>query len=201
MKKLLYIFAITPFFLFSQVGINTTTPQETLHVEGTMCITDTSTKTPTRIAGMDANGTVAEITVGANLQLTGNVLSANAVSASSPTIYLVTNIAIPTGPPGEQMNDLDLDLPGSNVDKVVFRLTGRTNNYKITGISGGTDGRHLVLYNVESVNLTLVAESTDSLPANRLETLANNVATSGKGTAEFVYDGASQRWILIGFRD
>lgn len=201
MKNLLYIFVITPFFLFSQVGINTTNPQETLHVEGTMCITDTSTKTPTRIAGMDANGTVAEITVGANLQLTGNVLSANAVSASSPTIYLVTDIAIPTGPPGEQMNDLDLDLPGSNVDKVVFRLTGRTNNYKITGISGGTDGRHLVLYNVESVNLTLVAESTDSLPANRLETLANNVATSGKGTAEFVYDGASQRWILIGFRD
>lgn len=201
MKKLLYIFAITPFFLFSQVGINTTNPQETLHVEGTMCITETSTKVPTRIAGMDANGTVAGITVGANLQLTGNVLSANAVSASSPTIYLVANIAIPTGPPGEQMNDLELDLSGANVDKVVFRLTGRTNNYKITGISGGTDGRHIVLYNVETVNLTLVAESTDSLPVNRLETLANNVATSGKGTAEFVYDGTSQRWILIGFRD
>ena len=201
MKTLLYIFIITPFFIFSQVGINTTTPQETLHVEGTLCVTDTSTKTPTRIAGMDANGTVAGITVGANLQLTGNVLSANAVSASSPTIYLVSSIGIPAGPPGEQMNNLDLDISGANVDKVVFRLTGRTNNYKITGISGGTDGRHIVLYNVESVNLTLVAESASSDPENRLETLANNVATSGKGTAEFVYDGASQRWILIGFRD
>jgi len=201
MKNLLYIFAITPFFLFSQVGINTTTPQETLHVEGTLCVTDTSTKMPTRIAGMDVNGTVANITVGANLQLTGNVLSANAVSASSPTIYLVTTVNIPTGPPGEKMDNLDMDIAGANVDKVVFRLTGRTNNYKITGISGGTDGRHIVIYNVESVNLTLVAESVDSDPENRLETLANNVATSGKGTAEFVYDGASQRWILIGFRD
>ena len=78
---------------------------------------------------------------------------------------------------------------------------GRTNNFKITGISGGTDGRHLVIYNVETVNLTFEAESPLSLPQNRLETLANNVATSGKGTAEFVYDGTSQRWILIGFRD
>lgn len=201
MKTLLYIFILVPCFLFAQVGINTTTPQETLHVEGTLCVTDTSTKTPTRIAGMDPNGTVAGITIGSNLQLTGNVLSANAVSASSPTIYLVQSINIPTGPPGEQMNDLDMDINGANVDKVVFRLTGRTNNYKITGISGGTDGRHIVLYNVESVNLTLVAESTDSAAENRLETLANNVATSGKGTAEFVYDGASKRWILIGFRD
>lgn len=201
MKTLLYIFTLVPCFLFAQVGINTTTPQETLHIEGTLCVTDTSTKTPTKIAGMDPSGTVAGITIGANLQLTGNVLSANAVSASSPTVYLVQSISIPTGPPGEEMNDLDMDISGTNVDKVVFRLTGRTNNYKITGIAGGTDGRHLVLYNVESVNLTLVAESTASAAENRLETLANNVATSGKGTAEFVYDGASKRWILIGFRD
>jgi len=199
MKKLLYIFVITPFFLFSQVGINTTTPQETLHVEGTLCVTDTSTKTSNRIAGLDTNGTMAGITVGTNLQLTGNVLSAN--STSSPTVYLVGTRIFPNGVPGDEFHDLDMSIATTNSDKVVFRLVGRNNNYKITGISGGTDGRHIVLYNVETVNLTFVAESAFSQPENRLETLANNVATSGKGTAELVYDGASQRWILIGFRD
>lgn len=114
---------------------------------------------------------------------------------------MVTSVAIADGPPGEEFNDLDLLLGSTNIDKVVFRLTGRSNNYKITGISGGTDGRHIVLYNIESVNLTLVAESVNSIKKNRLETLANNVATSGKGTTELVYDGVSQRWILIGFRD
>jgi len=199
MKNLLYIFILTPFFIYSQVGINTTTPQETLHVEGTLCVTDTTTKTATQVAGLDNNGTLTGITVGSNLQLTGNVLSAN--STSSPTIYLVGTKTFPTGIPGEEFNDLDMSIATTNANKVVFRLIGRKNNYKITGISGGTDGRHLVLYNVENVNLTFVAESALSQPQNRLETLANNVATSGKGTAELVYDGTSQRWIVIGFRD
>lgn len=202
MKFLIFTLLFLPQFLFAQVGINTTTPQETLHVEGTFCVTNTTTKTPTKLSGLDNNGTLADVVIGDNLELTGNVLSANVpVSTSSPTIYLVATMVIPDGPPGEQLNNYDIDLGGAHVDKVVFRLTGRTANYKITGISGGTDGRHIVLFNVESVNLTLVAESTDSNPENRLITLANNVATSGRGTAELVYDGTLQRWILIGFRD
>lgn len=200
MKNIIYIILFLPFFAISQVGINTTTPQETLHVEGTFCVTDVNTKTATKLTGLDENGTLAGITVGDNLSLTGNVLSANA-SSGSPAIYLVATVAIPDGPPGDEMNDLDMGVNLVNANKVVFRLVGRTNNFKITGISGGTDGRHLVIYNVETVNLTFEAESPLSLPQNRLETLANNVATSGKGTAEFVYDGTSQRWILIGFRD
>lgn len=64
MKTLLYILIITPFFLFSQVGINTITPTETLHVEGTLCVTNTTTKTPVKIAGMDGSGTVTDIVVG-----------------------------------------------------------------------------------------------------------------------------------------
>ena len=85
--------------------------------------------------------------------------------------------------------------------KLYLGLVGRTANYKITGIAGGTDGRHIVLFNVSTSNLTLVAESGLSTAPNRMITLANNVATSGQGTAELVYDGTLQRWILIGFRD
>ncbi|MFD0964186.1 hypothetical protein [Pseudofulvibacter geojedonensis] len=201
MKKLLYILILSPYFIFSQVGINTTTPQETLHVEGTLCVTNTTTKTPNKLAGLDANGTLTDVVVGSNLQLTGNVLSATGGGGGSSAVYLVTTINVPDGPPGEELHNFDINLSGANSDKVVFRLVGRTANYKITGISGGTDGRHIVLFNVSTSNLTLNAEDTDSLAQNRLITLANNVATSGQGTAELVYDGALQRWILIGFRD
>jgi len=202
MKNLLYSFCLFPFFLFSQVGINTTTPQETLHVEGTLCVTDTSTKIPLKISGLDANGTLGDVVIGANLQLTGNVLSANTSSTtSSPTTYLSATVNLPTGSPGDEFDDLDISLSTLNANMVVIRLEGRSFNYKITGISGGTDGRHLILFNVEAVNMNLNDEDTSSLAQNRIITLANNLLTSGRGTAELVYDGALQRWVVIGFRN
>jgi len=202
MKTILYIFIIIPFFLFSQVGINTTTPQETLHVEGTLCVTNTSTKTPLKISGLDSNGTLTDVFIGPNLQLTGNVLSANSpTTTSSPTTYLTATVNLPPGSPGDEFDDLDMFVATLNANKVVFRLTGRGNSYDITGIAGGIDGRHLVLFNVEKVNMNLNDEDANSLPQNRIITLANNLGTSGQGTAELVYDGTLQRWVLIGFRD
>jgi hypothetical protein len=199
MKKIIYIFIFAPFFVLAQVGINTTTPQETLDVEGTLRISNTTSCMPNKISGTNANGVLTDVVVGDNLALTGNVLSADVTGGSA--YYIVATIPVPDGPPGEELNNFDLDLNGVNSNKVVFRLVGRTANYKITGIAGGTDGRHIVLFNVSTSNLTLVAESGFSTAPNRMITLANNVATSGQGTAELVYDGTLQRWILIGFRD
>jgi len=202
MKNLIYVFSLLPLFLFSQVGINTTTPLETLHVEGTLCVTNTSTKTPLKISGLDTKGTLTDVLLGANLQLTGNVLSANtSTSTSSPTRYLSATVNLPTGSPGDEFDDLDISLSILNANKVLIRLEGRSFNYKITGISGGTDGRHLILFNVEAVNMNLNNKDTSSLAQNRIITLANNLLTSGQGTAELVYDGVLQRWVLIGFRN
>ncbi len=201
MKNIIYLFVFAPLFMFSQVGINTTTPQETLDVEGTLRVSNTTSCMPNKISGTNGDGVLTDIYVGANLQLTGNVLSATAGGGGGSAYYLVGTVLVPDGPPGEELHDYDMGVNTINANRVVFRLVGRTANYKITGISGGTDGRHIVLFNVSTSNLTLVAESTDSLPQNRMITLANNVATSGQGTAELVYDGALQRWILIGFRD
>lgn len=199
MKILLYIFLLTPFFIFSQVGINTTTPQETLHVEGTLRVTNTTTKTADKISGLDANGTVAGVTVGQNLELTGNVLSSTATGSA---YYFVATISLPGGTSGQDYNNLNLDLLGGNISKTLFRLTDRTAGYNITGISGGTDGRHIVLFNVSTSNLKIYDEDTRSLANNRIITLNNGfVNTSGQGTAELVYDGSLNRWILIGFRD
>jgi len=186
-----------PFFLFSQVGINTTTPIETLHVEGTLCVSNTTTKTPDKISGTDPNGVLTDVVVGTNLQLVGNVLNANGSG-----YYFVADKSIPGATPGELYNNLDIDLPGVNISKTLFRLLDRTGNYTLTGISGGTNGRHIVLFNVSSSNFKLTNEDSNSLPINRIITLKGGaIATSGQGTAELVYDGALQRWIVIALRD
>jgi len=203
MKTLLFIFTLIPTIIFSQVGINTTTPLETLHVEGTFCVTNTLTSIPTKIAGIDNNGLMSDMVIGNNLTLTGNVLSAT--SGSGDGYYYTATKSIPGASSGTSYDDLDLDLNGANTGKTLFRLTDRMANYQITGIAGGTDGRHIVIFNVSTSNMKIYDESsataTASLPVNRIITLANSfVTTAGYGTAELVYDGILQRWIMIAFR-
>jgi len=197
MKNLVYLYCLVPFFVFAQVGINTTTPVETLHVEGTLCVSNTSTKTPDKISGTDPNGVFTDVVVGENLQLSGNVLNAN-----GPKFYFIADKSIPGSTPGAKYNNLDLDLLGVNSDKTLFRLIDRTANYMITGIAGGTNGRHIVLYNVSFNNLSFPNQSANSLPPNRIITLGSGIVTTvSQGTAELVYDGTAQRWILISFRE
>ena len=199
MKNIIYIFIFAPFFVFSQVGINTTTPQETLDVVGTLRVSNTTSCMPNKISGTNGNGVLTDVVVGNNLELTGNVLNSTATGSA---YYFVATISLPGNLSNEVYNNLDLDLLGANASKTLFRLIDRTASYHITGISGGTDGRHIVLYNVSASNLKIYDQDARSLASNRIITLNGGfVGTSGEGTAELVYDGAQSRWILIGFRD
>jgi len=198
MKLLLLLFIFLPQLILSQVGVNTTTPQETLHVEGSFRVTQTNSVTPVKLTGLDVNGTLNDVNIGKNLQLSGNIL--NATGQGSAYYYVATK-SLPGGSSGDRFNDLFLDLSGLNDGKTLFRLTDRTANYEITGITGGTDGRHIVIFNVSTSNLKFYDEHADSLPQNRIITLANAfMTTAGYGTAEFVYDVVLQRWVMIAFR-
>ncbi|AUP80849.1 hypothetical protein [Flavivirga eckloniae] len=197
--KILYCLALVllPTISFSQVGINTTNPLDTLHVNGTVRIVDTNSSTSTKLMGADANGTINEVIVGTNLGLTAGTLN-----AYGSATYGIISLAVTDGPVNEEFNDYDLGVSGVNQDKTVFRLTGRTNSYRFTGIAGGTDGRHIVLLNIPSVNFRLENEHTSSLAQNRIITLSGGFeATSGQGSAELVYDGTLQRWFLINLRN
>ena len=203
MKKFLLLLLLLSQCIHAQVGIGTTTPQETLHVEGTMRVTETKSTTPIKIGGLDTAGTVNEIIIGDNLSLDGNRLSAviPTTNATEGSVYGIATITIPDGSPNQEFDDLNLDLTGTNSDKILFKLEGRTANYSITGIAGGSDGRKVILLNVSTSNLRFTDEDSNSIAANRLTILSNNIATSGQGTAEFIYDGGLQRWILVKFRD
>ncbi|MBW2938118.1 hypothetical protein KXJ69_08365 [Aureisphaera sp. CAU 1614] len=197
MKSLLLFIFFVPFLAFSQVGINTTTPQATLDVNGTLRVTNTTGTNSAKVIGVDSNGTVTQVGVGSNLSLDSGVLN-----ASGSNKYLVRLVPTVTLSSGHKFNNLNLDLNGVNKDIVVFRLTGSSHNFEVTGIQGGTDGKHIILLNVSANNFRLSDESSDSLAINRIITLAGSFeATSGQGSAELVYDGISQRWIILNFRN
>lgn len=183
---------------YAQVGIGTTSPLSTLHVEGTMRVTNTNnTTTTTKLAGTCDSGIVADVKVGRNLSLVNNVLNA---ADSDNSSYKVAAIKMVTPFSNYVFDNLDLQLNGANAGVVVFRLYGSTQNFSIKGITGGTDGRHIILYNSSAVNMKM-DHMISSIPANNIDTIGSSTSTSGIGTVELVYDGSSSKWIVISIRD
>jgi len=182
----------------AQVGIGTTTPLSTLHVNGTMRVTNTNnTTTTTKLTGTCASGIVADVAIGTNLSLINNVLSA---ADSDNSKYRVASVKMTTPVSNFLFDNLDLQLNGANAGVVVFRLYGSTQNFSISGIQGGTDGRHIILYNSSGVNMKM-NHLLSSIPANTIDTIGASTSTSGVGTVEMVYDGTASKWIIINIRD
>lgn len=192
------LFVLSP--IFSQVGVNTNNPQETLHVNGTARVTNTeNVTTSTKMLGVDSRGTMTNITVGNNLQLNNNVLTANVVVADISKYKLAT-FSVPTTSTNQNF-DLDLDLNGINIDKVIFRLTA-THNFSVRSLIGGSEGRHVILYNASNVNMSIIDDYCPVGPCiNTIDTIGTSTSTSGVGTVELVYDSIASKWIVINIRD
>ncbi|CAM3621024.1 hypothetical protein FSS13T_17990 [Flavobacterium saliperosum S13] len=183
---------------YAQVGIGTTNPLSTLHVQGTMRITSTDNTTQTtKLAGTCDSGIVGDIKVGRNLSLVDNELSAGDGDNSS---YKVAAIRLTTTFSNQAFDNLDLQLEGANDGVVIFRIYGSAHNFSIKGIQGGTDGRHIILYNSSPVNMKM-DHLISSVPINNIDTIGSSTSTSGIGTVELVYDGSSSKWIVISIRD
>jgi hypothetical protein len=183
---------------YAQVGIGTTNPLSTLHIEGTMRVTDTdNTTTTTKLTGTCDSGIVSDVKVGRNLSLVNNELSA---ADGDNSIYKVASVKLVTTSSNYIFDNLNLDLNGVNAGVVVFRLYGSTNNFTIKGIAGGVNGRHILLYNSSTVNMR-VDHLVSSNPSNTIDTIGTSTATSGVGTIELVYDGATSKWIVTNIRD
>lgn len=189
------LLAFTP--TIGQVGINTTSPQETLHVNGKLRIDDTDGRSSVTVIGADATGTLNKIDVAGALEIHNNTLI-----ASGTGYYSVVDIPISTPTPNTRIDDIDLGLASTNEYKTVIRFTGQTQAFDISGIQAGIEGRHIILLNsVPNVNMGVIDEANQSLPGNRILTYGSGQgeATSGQGAIELVYDGT--RWIVINFRN
>lgn len=67
----------------------------------------------------------------------------------------------------------------------------------ITGLAGGVPGRPLIITNIGSFGITLVAASASSLAANRIVTGVGNVLIAVSTGVSLIYDGVSSRWRTI----
>jgi hypothetical protein len=78
------------------------------------------------------------------------------------------------------------------------RISSASAAFTITGLSGGADGKILILYNATTQNMTIANASSSSTAANEILTMSGaSVSTVGAGCAEFIYSGTDTKWILL----
>lgn len=107
----------------------------------------------------------------------------------------------------------DFALPG---DITPSQITANTNDYaptglstatvlrldtdasrNLTGLTGGADGRIIVIDNIGSFDLVLTDEDAASTAANRFA-LAGNATIPAGGTIALKYDSTASRWRALG---
>ncbi len=192
MKKLLTnVFLFASFSIFAQVGIGTTDPQETLHVNGTLRITNTDqgTVTSSKLGGLNEDGTFREVEIGGNLKLKNNVLS-----IKNTTDHSFGSIILPV----KTNHDVDLLIGDGelNEDKSIIRIYNLLlGESKLTGIKAGYDGQSVWLYPQDG-KLKLQANDNNSLSVNQIES-NNKSGAKQYGMINIVYDGTRQKWIIM----
>jgi hypothetical protein len=83
------------------------------------------------------------------------------------------------------------------LDFSLFRITGPTAAFSITGFTGGQNGRVLTLINATSQILTLTHQAT-STAANQINTGGSNLTLGANGVATLVYNSTLTKWVVTG---
>lgn len=94
-------------------------------------------------------------------------------------------------------NNADLAI-GTNI---FIEVSGPTGAFTINGITGGRDGRQIILLNQTGQNMTLANQSgVEPTPANRLVCLTGaDKSVTGNSAALLLYSAASSRWVVVYF--
>lgn len=129
---------------------------------------------------------------------TGVTVFATAPTITGPTFdTTVTLSGIIT--PTSLSAGADDYAPTGNATASVWRLSTTGSNYTISGISGGTSGRVILVQNVNASgggNITLTSQGAPSSAANRIYAPADIVLHPGEGT-NLIYDNTLSRWTAV----
>ena len=187
----------------AQIGIGTTDPQETLHVDGDVIVDGYGTSGSNALVGADDDGTLTTLNLGSNLIIEDNELTLIRSTTFGIGDMDISGITVVMN----HTHNLDLQVgPGEiNEGKTVIKVHNTPENIKLTGIQDGTDGMHLFLYHTAS-QVVQFLDQTDpnsllSSPENRINVLASSEVISGPGCVELIYDGTSQRWLFLSIHD
>ena len=105
----------------------------------------------------------------------------------------------------QHLNDTAITGAGNhtlNPSNAVFvKLAALSAAGNLSGISGGEDGRFLILYNPTtntSNDLTIKHDDSNASAANRIYTMTGaDVVVDARGSAMFIYDAEADRWVVI----
>ena len=83
-----------------------------------------------------------------------------------------------------------------------IRVVPASGSPIVVGISGGSDGRILVIYKTGATDLTFADESsTETTAANRISTMSDSdEVITADGVATLIYDGTDSRWIMTSLK-
>lgn len=81
-----------------------------------------------------------------------------------------------------------------------FRMSSDASR-NVTGLTGGTDGKILIIRNVGSQNIVFTHEDANSTAANRItSSTGGNITIAANGVLMLQYDATSSRWFDVSVR-
>lgn len=97
------------------------------------------------------------------------------------------------------LTDATINPLSAPLSSFIRIASSEANSVSLQGISNGSDGRYLALFNaVPTLNITLVNNSNDSDESNRFLTCTGeNITLTGYGVANMVYSIKDARWIIL----
>lgn len=130
--------------------------------------------------------------------IAGNKTFSNQISVNQRILYPIVALSL-TSTAGTNNN---LTLP----EGVFFRIDNATGNFSITGLTGGVDGRMIILFspNTAGYRLTIANENASSDAGNRIWTCTNSdlqtgATTNSRGIFTLIYSGTDSRWIVTSY--
>jgi hypothetical protein len=144
---------------------------------------------------MNLKNIIALPLIMAFFDLSAQSVGVKLASGASPNTTLDVNGAASfrEGPALVLANGVNNDIVIT--DYSMFRITGPTAAFSITGFGSGADGRVLTIVNATTQNMT-VSGSTGSLAANQILTGGMTFVIPVNGSAAFQYNTTLTKWVV-----
>jgi hypothetical protein len=177
---------------------------------GTNLVASSISDNGTTISTSEIVTLTGQLNAHGNVDVVGNLVvnSGSLVTVGSATSFLsnvtstsgtntLGNLTLSPVTPAS-FNTIQNDYAGCSATATICRLNCTAGSCDFTGISGGVDGRQLVLENIGSGNIVLYHQNTNSTtPADRfLMTSGTQTTMLSGGHIPIFYDGTQSRWML-----
>ncbi|MGE3801104.1 MAG: hypothetical protein AB7H80_08805, partial [Candidatus Kapaibacterium sp.] len=143
----------------------------------------------------------------ASIGTAGQVLTLGTVNGFGDSATLQW-AAPPGGSPVFSRSDVNVTSGANNLlassGATLIRITGFTGAagaFTVSGISGGSDGKMVVILNLTGQNMTVSFEDVGESAGDRiLNSGGGTTNTIGNGNYIMVYDGGAARWEVVVFK-